>query len=207
MQKCEAVRVKYTLPVDFRLAGVETPAEQGAAPAPSENTVEELVVVAFPKAEAPAEKSVTVHAYVRKDGKPLAGALVQEMGLTNGTVTDADGRATIKTAAGRTLTVSHVGCMTYSYTVGEPEGQAFIISLVSSEQSADGTVTVSGYGTRPNDEKPMLIVDDQPVEGGVDRLNEIDVNDIQNLSILKGNGENAIVVTTKSGAAKKQAAN
>ena len=207
MQKGKAVRVKYTLPIDFRLAGVEALAEQGAAPAPSENTAEELVVVAFPKAEAPAEKSVTVHAYVRKDGKPLAGALVQEMGLTNGTVTDADGRATIKTAAGRTLTVSHVGCMTYSYTVGEPEGQAFIISLVSSEQSADGTATVSGYGTRPNDEKPMLIVDDQPVEGGVDRLNEIDVNDIQNLSILKGNGENAIVVTTKSGAAKKQASN
>ncbi|MDE6570236.1 MAG: TonB family protein [Alistipes sp.] len=207
MQKGEAVRVKYTLPVDFRLAGVESPAEQDAAPVPSENTAEELVVVAYPKAEAPAEKTVTVHAFVTNEGKPLAGALVQEVGSTNGAVTDADGRATIKTAAGRTLTVSHVGCMTYSYTVGEPEGQAFIISLVSSEQSADGTVTVSGYGTRPNDEKPMLIVDDQPVEGGVDRLNEIDVNDIQNLSILKGNGENAIVVTTKSGAAKKQAAN
>lgn len=144
MQKGKAVRVKYTLPVDFRIIGNEPPAEQGAAPAPSANTVEELVVIAFPK-EEPTTTPVTVRATVQKDGKPLAGTIVQEMGSTN------------------------------------------------------GTVAVSSHGTQP-----ILIVDDKQVESSLD---EIDVNDIQNMSILKANGENTIVITTKSGAAKKQASN
>lgn len=213
MQSGEAVRVKYTIPVDFRLVGVEAPAEQGAAPEPSATTVPELVIAAYPKEDAPAEKSVTVRVTVQKEGKPLAGALVQEMSTDKGTVTDADGKAVIKTVAGRTLKVLSVGCATAYYSIGK-EAQSplsVVVSLVPStgaETAADGTVTVSGYGTRPNAEKPMLIVDDQPVEGGIDRLNEVvDVKDIDSFSILKGNGENAIVVTTKSGAAKKQAAN
>ena len=50
----------------------------------------------------------------------------------------------------------------------------------------------------------MLIIDDRVVEGGLDRLEEsVDVNDIANMSILKSNGENAVVITTKSGEAKK----
>lgn len=203
MQGGEAVRVKYTLPIDFRLAGVEAPSEQGAAPAPSENTVEELVVMAFPK-EEPATTPVTVRAFVQKDGKPLAGALVQEMGSTNGTVTDADGQAVIKTTAGRTLKINYAGCMTYYYTAGKSEGQAIIVSLVSSGQSADGTVTVSDHGTQPRDKQPILIVDDKRFEG---TLEDIDMNNIESMSILKGNGENAIVVTTKTGASKKQASN
>ncbi len=199
-QDGKAVRVKYTLPIDFRLAGVDAPAEQGAAPAPSATTAQELVVVAYPKEEASAEKTVTVRATVQKNGQPLAGAIVQEMGLTNGTVTGADGRAAIETAAGHTLKITYVGCMTYYYTVGESDTQEIQVSLVSSsrtEQSADGSVTVSGNGTRPNPDKPILIVDDKRFEG---TLEDLDMNDIERLSILKGNGENAIVVTTKKGA-------
>jgi len=207
MQDGKAVRVKYTLPIDFRLAGMEAPAQQGAAPAPSETTAKELVVVAFPKEEASAEKPVTVRATVLKDGQPLAGAIVQEMGTTNGTVTGADGQATIKTAAGHTLKITYVGCMTYYYTAGESDAQAIIVSLTSSsrtEQSADGSVTVSGHGTQPNAEKPIVIVDDKRFYGS---LNDLDVNDIESMSVLKGNGENAIVVTTKKGTAAKQAKN
>ena len=85
-----------------------------------------------------------------------------------------------------------------------------MVSLVSSTQAetaADGSVTVSGNGTRSkNPEKMMLIIDDRVVEGGLDRLEEsVDVNDIANMSILKSNGENAVVITTKSGEAKKAA--
>ncbi|MDE5962514.1 MAG: energy transducer TonB [Alistipes sp.] len=211
MQDGKAVRVKYILPIDFRLAGVEAPAEQGAAPEPSATTVPELVIVAYPKEDASAQKSVTVQVSLLKEGRPLAGALVQEMGTDKGTVTDADGKATIKTVAGRTLKVLSVGCATAYYSISKEAQSPLSVTIsmlpsVSTETSADGAVTVSGYGTKPNDEKPILIVDDKLIEGGIDRLNEVvDVNDIENLSVLKSNGENAVVITTKSGAAKKVA--
>ncbi len=197
-QDGKAVRVRYTLPVDFRLAGV-APDDQGAAPAASATTAEELVVVAYPKKD-PAGKSVTVHATVQLNNKPLAGAIVQEMGSTNGTVTDAEGHATIKTYAGRTLNVLYPECGTYYYTAGKADTQEINISLTLSartEQSADGSVAVSGHGTQPNPEKPMLIVDDKEYEGSLDYLNELDPNDIAAMSIYKANGENAIVITTK----------
>ncbi len=196
----EAVRVKYTLPVDFRLAGADAPAGQGAAPAASATTAEELVVVAYPKKEASAQKTVTVRVTVQKEGKPLAGALVQEMGSTNGTVTGADGRAEIKLAAGRTLKITSVGCMDYYYTAGESDAQEILVSLTSSEPSADGAVTVAGSGTQ----QPIIIVDDKRFYGS---LNDLDAKDIESISILKTNGENTIVVRMKKGAAGKQASN
>ncbi len=205
-QKGEAVRVKYTLPVDFRLAGMDAPAEQGAAPAASATTAEKLVVVAYPKEETPAEKSVTVHATVRMNNQPLAGAVVQEMGSTNGTVTDAEGRAVIKMYAGRSLKVLYPECATYYYTAGKDDTQEISISFISStrtEQSADGSVAVSGYGTQPNPDKPIVIVDDKRFEGSLD---DLEPDDIASMSIYKANGENAIVITTKAGAAKKEAA-
>ncbi len=206
-QKGEAVRVRYTLPVDFRLAGV-APDDQGAAPAASATTIDELVVAAYPAAEAPAENPVTVHATVQLNGKPLAGAIVQEMGSTNGTVTGADGRAAIKVIAGRTLKVLYPDCAAYYYTAGTADPQEISISLTSSTRtvhSTDGSVAVSGHGTQPNPEKPMLIVDDKEYEGSLDCLNELDPNDIAAMSIYKANGENAIVITTKKGVAKKEA--
>ena len=205
-QKGEAVRVKYTLPIDFRLAGMDAPAEQGAAPAASATTAEKLVVVAYPKEETPAEKSVTVHATVRMNNQPLAGAVVQEIGSTNGTVTDAEGRATIKTCAGRSLKVLYPECATYYYTAGKDDTQEINISFTSStrtEHSADGSVVVSGHGTQPNPDKPIVIVDDKRFEGSFD---DLDANDIASVSIYKANDENAIVITTKAGAAKKEAA-
>lgn len=220
-QKGKAVRVKYTLPIDFRFADAEAPAGQGPAPEPSVTTVEEIAVVSFAQTggsrpdrqEIPVEKPVTAQVQVFKENRPLVGALVQEMGSDKGTVTGADGKAELKTLTGRTLKVLFAGCATAYYTIGK-EAQSplsVVVSLVpsvSTETAADGTVTVSGYGTRPNDEKPMLIVDNKPVEGGLDRLDEVvEVNDIETLSVLKANGENAVVITTKSGAAKRQALN
>lgn len=205
-QKGEAVRVKYTLPIEFRVAGMDAPAEQGAAPAASATTVEKLVVAAYPKEETPAEKSVTVHATVRMNNQPLAGAVVQEMGSTNGTVTDAEGHATIKTCAGRSLKILYPECATYYYTAGKDDTQEISISLALStrtEHSADGSVAVSGHGTQPNPDKPIVIVDDKRFEGS---LNDLDPDEIAAMSIYKANGENAIVITTKAGAAKKEAA-
>lgn len=198
IQDGKVVRVKYTLPVDFRLAGMDAPAEQGAAPKPSATTAEELVVVSYAKG-----KSVTVHATVQMNGKPLAGAIVQEMGSTNGTVTDAEGHATLKTYSGRSLKVLYPECATYYYTTSKTDTQEISISFTSSsrtEHSADGSVAVSGHGPQPNPEKPMLIVDDKPYEGSLD---DLDVNDIAAVSIYKANGENAIVITTKKGARAK----
>ena len=219
-QEGKAVRVKFTLPVDFRIAGAEAPAGQGTAPEPSATTVEEIAVVSFAQTggsrpdrqEIPVEKPVTVQVQVFKENKPLSGALVQEMGSDKGAVTGADGKAGLKTFTGRTLKVLCVGCATSYYTIAKESESplSLMVSLVSSTQAetaADGSVTVSGNGTRSkNPEKMMLIIDDRVVEGGLDRLEEsVDVNDIANMSILKSNGENAVVITTKSGEAKKAA--
>ena len=94
------MRVKFTLPVDFRIAGAEAPAGQGTAPEPSATTVEEIAVVSFAQTggsrpdrqEIPVEKPVTVQVQVFKENKPLSGALVQEMGSDKGAVTGADGK-------------------------------------------------------------------------------------------------------------------
>ncbi len=209
-QKGEAVRVKYTLPIDFRLAGTDAPAEQGAAPAASATTAEKLVVVAYPKEETSAEKSVTVHATVRMNDQPLAGAVVQEMGSTNGTVTDAEGRATIKTCAGRSLKVLYPECGTYFYKVGKDDTQEISISLASStrtEHSADGSVAVSGHGARPNPDKMVVIVDGKRFEGTLeDWAKANDAHEITFVATRMENGEKRVVINTKAGAAKKEAA-
>lgn len=79
----EAVRVKYTLPVDFRCSTPDTEAR------PATITVRGKVV--------------------DTDGKPLAGALIVQHGSTTGAVTDREGNFAINVPENTILDVSLVG--------------------------------------------------------------------------------------------------
>ncbi|MCM1301145.1 MAG: TonB family protein [Alistipes senegalensis] len=207
MQDGKAVRVKYTLPVDFRLAGMEAPAQQGAAPAASPTTVEKITVVSYPTQAA--ARPVTVQVTVTEKGVPLSGVLVVEEGSTNGTVTDSHGRAEVKTYTGRTLRALYpakdMECFTFTVAEDAKKTVKFGYDLLPDEsatESADGSVTVSGHGT--DAEKPMLVVDGEQFWG---TLGDLDAKEIESVSVLKADGENKIVVTTKKGAAAKRAKN
>ena len=204
-QKGKAVRVKYTLPIDFRIVGAEQPAEQEAAPAASETTVNPLIVTAYTP-QTPAKSPVTVRATVLQNGAPLTGVLVHELGSLDelhslkGTVTDAEGRAEIETSEGRTLKFIYPGTSTAYYTVGPNPQQEIRISLVTSgptEGSATHKqqITISSVDTSAADKQPIWIVDDQPVEERIGKA--LDPKNIASISIYKENDENTIVVRTK----------
>ena len=208
-QEGKAVRVKYTLPIDFRIAGAEEPAEQEPAPAASETTAAQLIITAYPP-RTPAKTPVTVRATVLQNGEPLTGVLVHELGSLDelrslkGTVTDGEGRAEIETSEGRTLKFIYPGTSTAYYTVGPNPQQEIRISLVTSAPTEGSAthkqqITISSVDTSAADGKPTLIVDDQSVEGSLNELLEaLDPKNIASISIYKENGENTIVIRTKT---------
>ena len=77
------------------------------------------------------------------DGEPLIGATVMVLETKAGTVTDLDGRYTVKIAQGQTLLVSYLGYETKSikYT-----GQATVDVALENDASTLDEVVVVGYG-------------------------------------------------------------
>ena len=77
------------------------------------------------------------------DGEPLIGATVMVLETKAGTVTDLDGRYTVKIAQGQTLVVSYIGYETKSikYT-----GQATVDVALENDASTLDEVVVVGYG-------------------------------------------------------------
>lgn len=79
-----------------------------------------------------------------EDNLPLPGANVSVKGSTRGTMTDVDGKFSIKAAKGATIQISFVGYQTYNKTVS---GNAnWKVTLTSDSQMLDEVIAV-GYGT------------------------------------------------------------
>ena len=55
-------------------------------------------------------------------GEPLIGVSVVEVGTTNGTITDIDGKFSLKVAAGATLEISYIGYKNQQLTAAEDLG-------------------------------------------------------------------------------------
>lgn len=82
----------------------------------------------------PAEESlVPFLVFVRAEGKPLSGALVTVPGTSLGTVTDGEGRATLRVPSGTTVEISYVGMKsrtcTVRYDAAESRDQALAVIL------------------------------------------------------------------------------
>ncbi|MDR1381381.1 MAG: carboxypeptidase-like regulatory domain-containing protein, partial [Tannerella sp.] len=81
---------------------------------------------------------------VDSDGEPVIGANVMEKGVTNGTVTDADGRFSLNVSADATLTVSYIGYVTQEVATG---GRSSLQIVLAEDTKTLEEVVVVGYGT------------------------------------------------------------
>ena len=78
-------------------------------------------------------------------GAPIIGANVLEVGTTNGTITDVDGKFTLNVAAGAELKISYIGYNDQVIKVGAQSD--YRIKLKENSEALDEVVVV-GYGTQ-----------------------------------------------------------
>ena len=76
---------------------------------------------------------------------PLIGVAIQEVGTSNGTVTDPDGNFSLNTTTGATLQISYVGYITQTIKIGDVNHLSII--LKENVQNLEAVVVV-GYGTQ-----------------------------------------------------------
>lgn len=100
-----------------------------------------LVTLLFVCAVTYAQNSITGKV---KDsgGEPLMGVSIIEIGTTNGTITDVDGKFTIKAQSSATLRVSYVG-----YISQEVDAKDGMTITLEEDQKVLNEVVVVGYGT------------------------------------------------------------
>ena len=213
--------------------------------------------------------SITVTGVVtaQEDGEPVIGASVLEVGTTNGTITDFDGRYTITVGDKATLEISYVGMKTKAFKVSgtkhdvvlstdaiavqevvvtamgvvqEKKRMNFAVQNINSENLTEshsanfvnalqgkvaGLNVTTGSGS-PNagsqiiirgiasintsqNNEPLFIMDGMPISGGGSAAADINPNDIESVTVLKGAaaaalyGQDAangvIMITTKQG--------
>ena len=113
-----------------------------------------------PESESP----VTISGVIKDaSGQPVPGAGVIERGTSNGTVTDMDGRYSLKVSGkGATVDVNCLGYQPISFTVGN--GTVYNASLNEDAISLEGTV-VTALGIRK--EEKSLSYNVQKVEGDI----------------------------------------
>lgn len=80
----------------------------------------------------------------QEDGEPLIGVNIVELGSTNGTITDIDGKYSLNVAAGATLVFSSVGYVTEEVKV---DNRSVINMTLTPDIRALEEIVVVGYGT------------------------------------------------------------
>ena len=87
-------------------------------------------------------------------GETVIGASVMEKGTTNGTITDIDGRFSLKVSSKSVLTISYVGYKSKEIPVN---GQTKIQVVLSEDNEMLDEVVVIGYGTMDKKELTSAI--------------------------------------------------
>lgn len=99
--------------------------------------------------EAPADTATkNVRIKVSKDGRPLSGAIILVAGSTKGTVTDAEGNASIDAQPGATLVISYVGCETEKIRLSDQPGAEGHILALKAETNDLAPVSVPPGGQK-----------------------------------------------------------
>ncbi len=92
------------------------------------------------------QQTVTVSGGERQKGEPIIGANIMEKGTTNGTITDFDGKYTLKVKNAKSiLVVSYIGYQTQEIPVGN--GGKKDITMQDDSELMDEVVVI-GYGTQ-----------------------------------------------------------
>ncbi|MDR3262068.1 MAG: carboxypeptidase-like regulatory domain-containing protein, partial [Tannerella sp.] len=94
------------------------------------------------------QQTKTITGIVSDDtGEPVIGANVVEKGVTNGTVTDADGKFSLTISENATLQVSFIGYITQEISVlAGGWGKPLVIKLIEDSQALEEVVVI-GYGS------------------------------------------------------------
>ena len=77
-------------------------------------------------------------------GEPIIGANIVEKGTTNGTITDIDGKYTLRNISGNTLVFSYIGCITQEVLI---QNESSINVRLAEDTQKLEEVVVIGYGT------------------------------------------------------------
>lgn len=121
-QRGKKVNVAFTLPINFALNSQDAPIE-GAKPSPSKMLIQDK---SFKKSGTGIEVSATV---LDHNNQPLPGASVVIKGTTKGTVSDKNGRFSIKLDnPNQTVVVSYVGKQTVVMYPGSGEDEIVVIA-------------------------------------------------------------------------------
>ena len=89
-------------------------------------------------------KITTQGTIVDAQGEPLIGVSILEVGTTNGTITDIDGKFTLQVASGATLEISYIGYKTQQL----PATPDFGTIKMSDDTEVLQEVVVTGYSTQ-----------------------------------------------------------
>ena len=121
-------------------------------------------------------------------GMPVIGASVLEQGTTNGTITDLDGKFTLKVKSGATLEISFIGYKTQ--TLKATPGTTMQVTMQEDSETLDEVVVV-GYGVQKKSD----------VTGSVtsvpkDRLSKLPVTNV--LQAIQGATAGVTITQTSS---------
>ena len=148
-------------------------------------------MIVTPGASLLAQSDVMVNGQVKSsdDGTPLPGVNVLEKGSTNGTVTDADGKYSIKAQANATLVFSFVGYASQEIPIGR---ESLINVTLSPDIATLDEVVIVGYSEVKKSDATgsIAVINSKYFNKGV-------VNAPQDLLVGKTAG---VIVTSNSGA-------
>jgi len=103
----------------------------------------QILIIAKTESQQNQAKSITATGVVIDEtGEPLIGVSVQAKGTSNGTITDMDGKYTLRTDEGKTIVFSYVG-----YKRMEQKAGSQMKVQMASDAELLNEVVVVGYGT------------------------------------------------------------
>jgi len=127
---------------------------------------------------------------VDSNGESIIGANIVEKGTANGTITDMDGKFSLKTAPNATLVISYIGYKTIEMKASEVKaGQT--ITLQENAEMMDEVVVI-GYGTQRKGDVTSAIASVKAEDftvGKVGDAADLIKGKVAGLSIAKGSGD------------------
>ena len=137
------------------------------------------------------QQTVTVSGVVKdRKGEPIIGANIMEKGTTNGTITDFDGKYTLKVKSAQSvLTISYIGYKTQEIPVGN--GGKKDITLQDESELMDEVVVI-GYGTQRKGDVTSAVASVKAEDftaGKIGDAAELIKGKVAGLTIAKGSGD------------------
>ncbi|MDR3260839.1 MAG: carboxypeptidase-like regulatory domain-containing protein, partial [Tannerella sp.] len=148
-----------------------------------------IIITKVPPVTQQQGKRITGTVTDAATGESIIGANILEKGVTNGTITDVDGKFTLTVSENATLQVSYIGYLTQEIAVGNQT--TLQISLKESSWGLDEVVVV-GYGTQKKVNLTGAVASvsgDEMIKRPVSNPVTMLQGQIPGLSIVQGTGQ------------------